>query len=285
MNIGIIGAGRVGFSVGRFLCDNNIHIVGYYDINTHNAAQAASFTDTDCFSNIEKLVSLSDTLFITTPDDAISSAWDCIKEMPVKNKTICHFSGSLSSDVFSGAAELGARTCSVHPLLAFNDRYSSYESLSNSFFTIEGDEDAVSSVEAMLSSTGCTVCHIDKRRKALYHTAASILSNHMIALLDLGYSLLQQCGFSRNDAVKATSRLVQDNIQNVLSTDCVNALTGPIERGDRQTVDKHLQSLDGNDRLIYLSLAERLVTLSEIKNSGKDYSEIKELLKLKATEE
>lgn len=285
MNIGIIGAGRVGFSIGRFLCDNNIHIVGYYDVNNQNAAQAASFTDTDCFSNIEQLVSLSDTLFITTPDDAISSAWDCIKKMPVNNKTICHFSGSLSSDVFSGAAELGARTCSVHPLLAFNDRYSSYESLRNSFFTIEGDEEAAAAVEAMLSSTGCTVCHIEKSNKALYHTAASILSNHMIALLDLGYSLLQQCGFSRNDAVKATSRLVQENIKNVLNSDCVNALTGPIERGDTQTVKKHLQNLAGNDRLIYTVLAERLVMLSEIKNKDKDYSEIKELLNFKATEE
>lgn len=280
MKIGIIGAGRVGFSIGRFLHDNGNHIVGYYDSDIQNAADAAKFTGTDCFSEIDKPVALSDTLFITTPDSIISTVWDCIKEMPVENKIICHFSGSLSSDVFSGAAGLGAKACSVHPLLAFSDKYSSYKSLKNAFFTAEGDSDAVSAIEEMLCSAGCSVRHIDKSSKSLYHTAASFLSNHMVALLDVGYSLLQQCGFSRNDAIKATSSLVKENVRNVLDSDCVNALTGPVERGDTQTVEKHLQSLDSSDRLVYLALANRLLKLSKQKNKDRDYSEIEKLIKL-----
>ncbi|MCQ4022323.1 MULTISPECIES: Rossmann-like and DUF2520 domain-containing protein [unclassified Ruminococcus] len=279
MNIGIIGAGKVGFSIGRFLADNNIHIVGYYDTNNQNAAAAAEFTGTDSFDDLSETVKLSDTLFITTPDSEIAKAWDCIKKMPVRDKIICHFSGSLSSDVFSGAKEAGAKACSVHPMLAFSNRYSSYKSLSNAFFTAEGDEGAVSEMESLLTSLGSIVCRIDKGSKALYHTAASVLSNHMVALLDLGYSLLERCGFSRAEAIKATNSLVKGNLQNVLDSGCVNALTGPIERGDTQTVAKHLRCLDGNDKLIYTALAQRILSLSKIKNKDRDYGEINELLK------
>lgn len=284
MNIGIIGAGRVGFSIGRFLADNNIHIVGYYDSNFDNAVSAAEFTKSDCCSDIEQLVSLSDTLFITTPDTVISKVWDCIKEMSVSGKIICHFSGSLSSDVFSGAEKVNVKACSVHPMLAFNDKYLSYKNLKNAFFTVEGDEFAVSAMENLLRPLGAEICRIDKGSKALYHTAASVLSNHMIALMDLGYSLLQQCGFSRDEAINSTSRLVEENIKNVFDSDCVNALTGPIERCDKQTVEKHLQSLNGNDRLIYTTLAQRLVQLAKIKNKDKDYDEIERLLKNDSSE-
>ncbi|MGN1112648.1 MAG: DUF2520 domain-containing protein, partial [Acutalibacteraceae bacterium] len=144
---------------------------------------------------------------------------------------------------------------------------------------------AVSAVEGLLQPLGCTVCHIDKQSKSLYHTAASILSNHMVALLDLGYSLLQKCGFSREEAVSATAGLVKGNVQNVLECGCAKALTGPIERCDLTTVEKHLNCLDGNDRLIYQALAQRIIRLSEVKNKDRDYSEIKRLLQLELTED
>lgn len=285
MNIGIIGAGKVGISLGRYLKDNNIHIAGFCDNDYENAASAAQFTKTDCFSELEELVNLSDTLFVTTPDGVICEVWDCIKKMSVKDKIICHFSGALSSDVFIGAPETGASVCSFHPMLAFSDRLGSYKNLGGTFFAAEGDNKAVGALEGLFESLGNTVCLIDKSKKPLYHTAASVLSNEVVALLDLGYSLLEKCGFSRSEAVKAAGSLVLGNIENVLENDCVNALTGPVERGDVQTVKKHLQSLEGNDRLIYLSLAIRLVKLAQAKNKDRDYSQIIELLSSDLIEE
>ena len=146
MNIGIIGAGKVGVSVGRYLKDNNIQIAGFYDIDCENAAFAAQFTETDCFSDLEKLVMVSDTLFITTPDAVIGSVWDCIikNNMSVQNKIVCHFSGALSSDVFTDSQSMGASVCSIHPMLAFSDKLTSYRIPANTFFALEGDETAVS---------------------------------------------------------------------------------------------------------------------------------------------
>ncbi|MGN1433472.1 MAG: Gfo/Idh/MocA family oxidoreductase [Ruminococcus sp.] len=138
MNIGIIGAGKVGVSVGRYLKDNNIQISGFYDTAPDNAAFAAQFTQTDCFSELNKLVKVSDTLFITTPDNVIGSVWDCIKNknMSVNNKIVCHFSGALSSDVFTDSQSAGASVCSVHPLLAFSDKLTSYRIPANTFLLL-----------------------------------------------------------------------------------------------------------------------------------------------------
>ena len=282
MNIGIIGAGKVGVSVGRYLKDNNIQISGFYDIDSDNAAFAAQFTQTDCFSDLEELVKLSDTLFITTPDGVIGSVWDCIrnKNMSVQNKIVCHFSGALSSDVFTDSQSTGAGVCSIHPMLAFSDKLTSYRIPANTFFTVEGDETAVSALKSLFESLGNTVCRIDKSKKSLYHTAASVLSNELVALLDLGYSLLEQCGFSRDDAVKATQNLVSGNVKSVLENGCVNALTGPVERNDLQTVKKHVESLQGEDRQIYILLAKRLVKLAKAKNEDRDYRDLSEFLGL-----
>ena len=282
MNLGIIGAGKVGVSVGRYLKDNNIQIAGFYDIDCDNAAFAAQFTNTDCFSDLEKLVIMSDTLFITTPDNVIGSVWDCIikNNMSVQNKIVCHFSGALSSDVFTDSQSTGASVCSIHPMLAFSDKLTSYRIPANTFFALEGDETAVSAMKSLFETLGNTVCVIDKSKKSLYHTAASVLSNEIVALLDMGYSLLEQCGFSRDDAVKATQNLVLGNVNSVLENGCVNALTGPVERNDLQTVKKHVDSLQGEDRQIYILLAKHLVNLAKVKNEDRDYGEMSEFLDL-----
>ena len=282
MNIGIIGAGKVGVSVGRYLKDNNIQIAGFYDIDCDNAAFAAQFTNTDCFSDLEKLVIMSDTLFITTPDNVIGSVWDCIikNNMSVQNKIVCHFSGALSSDVFTDSQSTGASVCSIHPMLAFSDKLTSYRIPANTFFALEGDETAVSAMKSLFETLGNTVCVIDKSKKSLYHTAASVLSNELVALLDMGYSLLEQCGFSGDEAVKATQNLVLGNVNSVLENGCVNALTGPVERNDLQTVKKHVDSLQGEDRQIYILLAKRLVNLAKARNKDRDYAELSEFLDL-----
>ena len=282
MNIGIIGAGKVGVSVGRYLKDNNIQIAGFYDIDCDNAAFAEKFTQTDCFSDLEKLVKLSDTLFITTPDNVIGSVWDCIikNNMSVQNKIVCHFSGALSSDVFTDSQSTGASVCSIHPMLAFSDKLTSYRIPANTFFALEGDETAVSAMKSLFENLGNTVCCIDKSEKSLYHTAASVLSNELVAVLDMGYSLLEECGFSRDEAVKATQNLVLGNVKSVLENGCVNALTGPVERNDLQTVKKHVESLKGEDRQIYILLAKRLVNIAKVKNEDRDYSELSGFLDL-----
>lgn len=100
----------------------------------------------------------------------------------------------------------------------------------------------------------------------------------MIAVLDTGYRLLEDCGFSREKAVAATAALVRQNIENVLSQGCVHALTGPIERGDVSTVEKHLHCLNAEDAALYRMLGTRLLAIAEGKNPAQNYENMRHVL-------
>ena len=278
MRIGIIGAGRVGCSIGKYLRIKGQELAGYYDVDSGAAKEAAEFTQTDVFGAIQELLDSSDIIFITTPDTYIISVWEQIKTLSLKNQIICHCSGALSSDSFSKDENMTVSCCSIHPMLPFSNRFSSYEQLNNAFFTIEGDRLAVDTLMGLFKSFGNEVCRIEGSKKAMYHAAASILSNQVIAVLDMGYSLLTECGFTREEALRATSQLVTKNIENVIANDCSAALTGPIERGDAQTIKKHLDCLSRDDAKLYKMLAERLVRIAKNKNANKDYSDIENLL-------
>ena len=68
------------------------------------------------------------------------------------------------------------------------------------------------------------------------------------------------------------------NIENVIQQDCISALTGPVERNDLPTVQKHLNCLSTEDRQMYQMLGLKLVQLAEKKNPGQDYQAMRALL-------
>ena len=279
---GLIGAGRVGCSLGKYLAEKGKTVTGFYSKSFESAAGAAEFTSTDslsvmAFHDMEELVALSDTLIITTPDDEIGKVWDRMKEMSIDGRIICHVSGSLSSDVFTGIGKKQAYGASIHPLLAFRDKYSSYKQLHNGFFTLEGDETALRSMETLLQELGNPYRIIGRKAKAAYHCAASILSNDVLALLEVGYGLLQECGFTEKEARESTASLIRGNVENVLENGTLSSMTGPIVRGDVSTVEKHLQVLKGEEREIYLLLGKRLLRMAAINNPQKNYGKMEKL--------
>lgn len=278
MTIGFIGAGRVGCSIGKYLSEEGIRIAGYYDTIQEAASGAAAFTSSKSFPSLAGLVEESSLLFLTTPDSIIEPTWEEIRPLPIAGKLICHCSGALPSDVFSGIEHTGAFGCSLHPMLPFSDRYCSYEPLKHAFFTIEGADQAVHAVTGLFTRLGNSVCRIQSAYKPAYHAAASILSNQVTAVLDTGYRLLESCGFTEAQAIQASSGLVRQNIENVLQCGCTKALTGPIERNDLATVQKHLDCLNEEDKRMYQVLGLKLIHIATQKNPAADYSQLQALL-------
>lgn len=278
MKTGFIGAGRAGCSLGKYLADHGVELVGYYDKNDAAAKEAAEFTKTAFYHDMLKLVEDSETIFITTVDAQIVPVWEQIKRLPLKNQIICHCSGALSSDSFSGTENMEVSCCSVHPMLPFSSRFSSYEQLNHAFFTVEGQKRAVECVTDLFTSFGNEVCRIDAKEKPKYHAAASMLSNQVVAVLDSGYRLLEECGFTREKAVQATAGLVRGNVENVISQGCSSALTGPVERNDVETIKKHLACLDKDTAMLYRTLAKALVRIAEEKHPEQDYRKLLEYI-------
>ena len=272
MDIGVIGAGKVGCSMGKYVVQHRISVSGYYSKTKQSAMEAAELTRTECFEDLTDIILASDTLWIATPDDRIREVWDCIAKYDIQDYIICHFSGSLSSDVFSGIEKKKAHPCSIHPIYAFSDKNTSYQKLNEAYFTIEGDDYAVEHMTALLQKMGNHVTRIKPQRKALYHSAASLVSNHVLGVIHAGIQTMEDCGFTREEAYQALTPLILNNVQNACEKGCREALTGPIERNDVETVDRHLAALTGTAKDIYESIGSELVIMAKEKHPERDYS-------------
>lgn len=281
MKIGIIGAGKVGCSLGRYFVEQGIDVSGYSSKTKESVETAATFTNTRAYDSLYQLIGENNLIFVTTPDDCISEVWAQIVQYDYKEKSkiICHFSGSLSSDVFLNREKKGFYACSFHPMYAFSDKFTSYKQLNQVMFTAEGDKEALAEVCPLLERLGNFVFVIEGKKKERYHAAASLISNMMIGLYQMGIDMLVDCGFSETEAKRLVKPLVEGNIQNLLYTSPEQALTGPIERGDVETVKKHLAQLTDRERQVYSSLGRTLTEVAKRKNPHKNYVVIEELLR------
>ncbi len=278
MRIGIIGAGKVGTTLGKYLSVHGKNVTGFYSRTHESADEAATFAETETYSSLCKLVEKSDVIFITTPDGVIHQVWGDLLHQDISNRIICHFSGSLSSHVFSGREEAGASGISMHPMYAFSDKFHSYEQFHTAYLTLEGDPEAVAVMKPMWEAIGHHVLTLKAEDKIKYHAAAAMASNEMLGLMQASLDILSECGFSEKDSMALLTPLVQGNIASMLEKGCVNALTGPVERGDAQTVRKHLQALEGSKAgKIYQSLGSTMVELAKRRNPDRDYTPVRTL--------
>lgn len=272
MKIGFIGAGKVGFTLGKYISIRRLPLMGYYSHTPESAKSAASFTGSTFYFSIKTLIEECELIFITVPDSAIEQVWEQIKELPVKGKIFCHCSGLLSSTLFLGIEQREAYGYSLHPLSAINDKYHSVETLSDVYFTLEGSPKKLNEMTNFVRSLGNPVQIIKADEKCLYHTACVILSNLTVALTKVGSDLLTQSGLSAEFAEKAWHKLFLGNANNICQAGIFNALTGPLERNDVQSIQKHIHCLEGNSRDIYINLSKVLLDIAKQKHPQRDYT-------------
>lgn len=280
MNIGFIGAGKVGFSLGKYFTEHGINVTGYYSRNTESAKKAAEFTNSGQYDNVSDLIRNSEIIFITVPDSAINHIYDKIKILDITEKQICHCSGSMTAaETFPDISEYGATGYSIHPLYPISDKYSSYIGLKDAFFCIEGDSLHLNEWERFFRGLGNKTRIISGETKGEYHAACVISSNLVCALAAESISLMKECGFTETDALAALRPLAESNMRNIFANGPVSALTGPIERCDISTVLKHLECIKSEpDREMYLCVSLRLTELAEEKNPDTDYSNMRKIL-------
>ncbi|NLH01227.1 MAG: DUF2520 domain-containing protein [Clostridiales bacterium] len=280
MKIGFVGAGKVGFSLGKYFGLHGADIGGYFSRNPVSARKAADFTSSRQYDSLGEILSDNDVLFLTVPDGEILPVWNSIKMLPcVKNKIICHCSGALSSDIFSDAEELSVYGFSLHPIFAFYSKTESYKRLSEAVFTVEGNPQKIDVLVSLVSKTGNIVRIIDGKDKAKYHASAVMASNFVTALIHASAEILCECGFSRQEAIGALLPLISGNLSNIRDAGTVQALTGPVERNDVRTVSRHLDCLGGKRKAVYRELSSVLVDIAKTKHPDRNYDEMEELLK------
>ena len=271
MKVGIIGAGKVGFSMGRYLVENGIELTGYFSKSKESSLEASNFTKSKSYQKLADIVRDSEVLFITVPDDMIGVIWEQIKELNVSDKIFCHCSGVLSSKVFLNIADYGCYGYSIHPLLAVSDKYHSYKEFSSILFTIEGSKEKFNIMKELFEGCGNKVISIKPEDKIRYHGAAVLSSNLVLGLLETAVEELTNCGFTREDAFEALIPFMYKNVEHLKNQSIEESLTGPVERGDVSTVNKHMDKFEGDNREIYRLLSKKALNIAKRKNPQRDY--------------
>ena len=276
-DIGIIGAGKVGTSLGAYFLKQGITVTGFYDAVTDNARDAAERTNTRCYSSLGEVLAANEVLFITVPDDTISSVWEQCLAYPIAGKCFFHCSGALSSEVFSNHAEAAVHVGSLHPVCAVNGR-SDDSVFFGKFFVMEGDQTGLKMLKSLMMATGNDYRVIAAEDKTRYHAAAVASSNLCCALAAMAEDWMKDCGFEAKAAHEMLVPLMLGNMEHIAEHGVEKALTGPVERGDAGTVAKHLATLEGDDREIYRLLSLRLVKTAQQKHPDTDYTNLLKVL-------
>lgn len=278
MKIGFIGAGKTGFTLGKYFTDHGHLVSGFFSHSITSAKEAAVFTGTAHFETIEDVLSSSDILFLTVPDSAIIDVWNRLKMLPIQNKIICHCSGLMSSADFDGINKCQAYGYSIHPLFAIASKTNSYKEIKQAIFTIEGSGEYLNYFKHFFKQMGNQVCIITADQKVRYHGAAVFLSNHVTALTDIGCKLLKECGFDDTFNKTVLNTLFLNNCKAIAEIGPVNALTGPVERNDFITIKKHIDCFNKNEKLLYKLLSSHLVEIAKEKHKDVDYFELEMFL-------
>lgn len=281
MKIGFIGAGKVGFSLGKYFTEKGINLSGYYSREPASSKDAAEFTSSSHYLVVSDLIRDSDVIFLTVPDAEISRVYNEIKTMNIIGKQLCHCSGAMTvADAFPDISAYSAQGFSIHPLFPVSSRYESYKQLDDAFFCIEGDNTGIANWTEIFAGLGNRTRIISPENKKQYHAACAVSSNLVCGLISISVSLLRNCGFSDEEALCALKPLAESNIRNIFSQGISNALTGAVERCDIKTVENHIRYIDSDeDRQIYKSLSLKLTQLAEIRHPEIDYSGMYQILR------
>ena len=278
MRIGFIGAGKVGCTLGKYFRENGIPVSGYYNRTSEHAKEAAEFTDTLYYEDVNDLINESDMIFITVSDNSIPMVYGSLDKKILAGKIIAHSSGALSSSVFTDSGTYGFYGYSIHPIYAVNDRFTAYKNFQNAFITIEGNEDKIDFLLNLFRSIGNKTAKISSENKVRYHSAAVFASNLVCGLFGKAEDILVSCGFSQDDAKDALKGLFLDNASGIADKGPMLQLTGPIERNDTGTVRKHLEVLSEDEKELYIAASKAVLKLAKRKHSYRDYNEMVTLL-------
>ena len=209
----------------------------------------------------------SDIVWLCVPDSQIASAAAWFAQgLQRKDLTVFHSSGVLTSDELKVLRRKGAAAASVHPLMTFVP--GSRPSLAGVSFAIEGDTNAVRVAKRIVRDLAGNPHPIRKRDKAAYHAWGAFASPLMTALLAASEEVAKLAGVSRKQArVRAVPILLQ-TLANYASFGAPGAFSGPIIRGDVDTVKRHLRALRKMRiaRDVYLALAHAGLELLPARN-------------------
>jgi predicted short-subunit dehydrogenase-like oxidoreductase (DUF2520 family) len=263
--LALVGPGRAGSTIALALSAHGWRVTGV----AGRAPDAASTVATAaCLDAPPALVSHigrgARLVIIATPDAALEQAIAAATESFEPGALVVHLAGSRGLDVFAALrrARPGVRVGALHPLQSFPSTSAGLERLPGSYAAIAGDDE----VERIAELLELRPFRVEDERRAQYHAAAVVASNHVVALLGQVERMAQAAGVPFD----AFAPLVLASVENAFRLRPHRALTGPVARGDLATVRAHIETLDPGERDAYRALAREAARLAGRRDNALD---------------
>jgi predicted short-subunit dehydrogenase-like oxidoreductase (DUF2520 family) len=263
----VLGAGKVGSAVAGLLRVAGLRITAVTTKSQSSAEKAAASPGAEADTDNAAAAARGDIVLVTVNDDAIASVVAEVADAGGfrPGQLVVHMSGALSLAVLSPAADAGAFIGCAHPLQSFATAQDASRLIGGSVFGITPGPGSIAALEAMVEVLGGRSVIVADEDKSVYHAAAVMASNYLVAVEDTAVQLLMSTGFGEGDALAALQPLVSGTVGNVRALGTTSALTGPIVRGDVDTVRAHVEALrgmPGDELSLYTALGRHTLAIA-----------------------
>jgi predicted short-subunit dehydrogenase-like oxidoreductase (DUF2520 family) len=282
--IGIVGTGRVAQTLGRLLSENGRPVAAIAGRNPGRTALAALFIGGRTTPvTIEELPALSSHVLIAVSDRGVEPVAEILAKSGFRCGVALHTCGAKGPQALAVLENQGISCGALHPIQSFASAEQGVASVVGSSFGIDGNPEALRWASSIVALMGGRSLRISPQHRGLYHAAAVMASSYIAALIYAEVAILAAAGVERSTALMALAPLVRTSGENSLDLGPVEALTGPIERGDNATVLAHLEdlrSLPDPVRRLYCSAGELVVQMASLRGlQDAKAAEIQEMLR------
>lgn len=257
--IGVIGAGRLGSCLALALARSGQPVSAIASPQHAHAAELAARVGGVAVLDPEQVVRECELVLLTVPDAQIAVLaarlpWNA-------GQAVVHCSGAVDLSALDAVREAGGLRGCWHPLQSFPERFGEPERFAGIACGVEADAELGARLEAYCHTLGAAVFRLEGVDRAAYHAAAVFASNYLVALHVAAEEAWASAGLSRQLARAALAPLTLGAAQQIARLPLEAALTGPLARGDRDTIAAHLSALSPQPALrdLYLRLAQLLI--------------------------
>ncbi len=257
LDVGVIGAGRVGTALAVALTRAGHRIAGASAISEASRQRVERFLPGTPVLQPEDVVAVADLVLLTVPDDALGGLVRGLATTgaPLAGRMLAHASGMHGLAVLGPAVELGALPLALHPVMTFTGRPDDADRLAGVSFGVTAPAVLRPAAEVLVMEMGGEPVFIAEADRGLYHAALAGAANHLVTQVVQAADLLAKAGVGQPS--RMLGPLLSAALDNALRLGDA-ALTGPVARGDAETVAGHVAVLrtDAPEALpAYLALA------------------------------
>lgn len=245
LGVGVIGAGRVGAVVAAALRDAGYEIVAAAGESDASRNRIAALLPGVPVMKPTAVARASDLLLLTVPDDMLPNVVTTLSDSGAirKGQYVVHTSGRHGLAVLEPAARVGAHVIAAHPAMTFTGTDVDLPRLSGTVIGLTADAAEREFAEHLVADLGGRPMWVPEEKRTLYHASLAHGANHLVTLVSEALEMLAAAG---GDNPADTLRpLLTAALDNALQQGD-SALTGPIVRGDVETVRGHLAEITRN---------------------------------------